>query len=295
VGLLSGNDRDNEGLIYAIERDFAKVPIAALPLQCSTTPRVASIQYCSRDTVTGNIMRSFQPCGCRLWPSAKVLTAYMTKNPQVVRNKLILELGSGSGLCGIMAWQLQAKRVVLTDGNIHALKLLRHNAALNQLRLASQNETSSAPNMKNNTGLHVHNLGWNSKVDIKLLLAAHPEAADIGGFQTIIASDCLYEPSGVNALWKTVSQLLARQKDSQFIFSNERRFPKLSESFTDEASVFGFEGILVHPDFLDLSLFDGWPATALPGSGRWENIPLYVFRRKSELGPIRVATHSSLN
>lgn len=62
-----------------------------------------------------------------LWPGAKHLADYLlTKNPALILNQEVLELGSGSGLCGLFISQL-ARHTILTDGNEIVMRLLEKN------------------------------------------------------------------------------------------------------------------------------------------------------------------------
>jgi len=65
-----------------------------------------------------------------LWPGAKYLSEYLLiSNPALVENKVVLELGAGSGLCGLFVSQLACK-TILTDGNDIVMKLLRKNQCM---------------------------------------------------------------------------------------------------------------------------------------------------------------------
>jgi predicted nicotinamide N-methyase len=56
-------------------------------------------------------------------------------NTNTIQQKNVLELGAGLGLCGILAYYLQAANVVLTDVDTDALKFMRANVATNGGRL----------------------------------------------------------------------------------------------------------------------------------------------------------------
>ena len=60
-----------------------------------------------------------------VWPSALVMCDYLKRNPEIVKGKRVLELGSGTGIVGLYAAKLGAKHVTLTDfidWNIEAIK-----------------------------------------------------------------------------------------------------------------------------------------------------------------------------
>ncbi|CAN0533204.1 unnamed protein product, partial [Ectocarpus sp. 8 AP-2014] len=51
--------------------------------------------------------------GGDIWCAALLLSAWLLENPQLVQGTRVLELGSGLGLCGIVAGYL-SKSVTLT-------------------------------------------------------------------------------------------------------------------------------------------------------------------------------------
>ncbi len=53
--------------------------------------------------------------GCNTWDASVVLAKYLELNPELVANKVVLELGSGTGLTGLAAAALGASHTVLTD------------------------------------------------------------------------------------------------------------------------------------------------------------------------------------
>ena len=53
--------------------------------------------------------------GGSVWHAAHRLSEYLVRNPYLVRNKRVLELGCGCGLVGLVAAALGAKTVVLSD------------------------------------------------------------------------------------------------------------------------------------------------------------------------------------
>ena len=53
--------------------------------------------------------------GMNTWDAAVVLASYLETHPEIVRGKTVLELGSGTGLGGMAAAALGAKKTLLTD------------------------------------------------------------------------------------------------------------------------------------------------------------------------------------
>ena len=73
------------------------------------------------------------PYGLSLWPGAMALAEEVAARPADWHGRTVLELGSGTGLPGIIAAGLGA-RVVQTDNDELALDLCRRNCARNDLQ-----------------------------------------------------------------------------------------------------------------------------------------------------------------
>lgn len=98
-----------------------------------------------------------------VWPVAKMLATYLCENPDLVKGKKVIELGSGAGLTGIVASFLGASETVLTDLPA-ALPLLQYNIQIN------------------GSNAKAAQLVWGSDKDVKA----------IGKGDLIIISDLLY-------------------------------------------------------------------------------------------------------
>ncbi|KAI9021865.1 hypothetical protein DFJ74DRAFT_670762 [Hyaloraphidium curvatum] len=77
--------------------------------------------------------------GLQVWGGAMLLSDYLLANPKLVAGKTVLELGSGTGVVGIVAAKLcGASRVFLTDkGGAGVLELAQQNAEENEVAAAS--------------------------------------------------------------------------------------------------------------------------------------------------------------
>jgi len=61
-----------------------------------------------------------------VWPASLVMCEFLKRNPELVKGKRVLELGSGTGIVGLYAAKLGAEHVTLTDFidfNIENIKL----------------------------------------------------------------------------------------------------------------------------------------------------------------------------
>ena len=129
--------------------------------------------------------------GGRVWHSAPVLCRWMCD--AAVRRKIVgsavLELGSGTGACGLFAAALGACSVLLTDGDERLLDLMAHNLHLNT---------------------QFQHVGSGCKVTIERLMWARAVALPTGPFDWCFGSDVIYDCATHDALCATLAALLRR-------------------------------------------------------------------------------------
>jgi len=113
------------------------------------------------------------------WHSAVALSTFLCDNAGLVRGKRVLELGSGLGLCGIVARWLGAD-VTLSDYQPDALQFALWNAEQN--------------------GVH----------DIRTLLADWRQFPELEPYDVVMAADVLYE----RLLHRQLHHVLARTTSS---------------------------------------------------------------------------------
>jgi predicted nicotinamide N-methyase len=65
------------------------------------------------------------------WAGGQALARYILDNPDLVRGKRVLDIGSGSGLVGIAAARSGAAHVLAADIDAHACAAIKLNAAAN--------------------------------------------------------------------------------------------------------------------------------------------------------------------
>ncbi|KAL3766545.1 hypothetical protein ACHAW5_000780 [Stephanodiscus triporus] len=69
--------------------------------------------------------------GLNVWDGSLLLARYLERRPELVRNKSVLELGSGCGLVGLSSGIIGAYKVVMTDLK-YALPLMLENVKRNE-------------------------------------------------------------------------------------------------------------------------------------------------------------------
>ena len=119
--------------------------------------------------------------GLDLWtPAVRLCVSYLQGNASEYGLQTdggathVLELGAGLGAAGLLAAQLGAKGLLLTDGEPHILPLLVHNAALNPLPGSAQVSTAR--------------LRYGNDADAAAALHKLPDSARL----LVIGSDLLY-------------------------------------------------------------------------------------------------------
>ncbi|XP_018647954.1 hypothetical protein Smp_133160, partial [Schistosoma mansoni] len=153
---------------------------------------------------------SFLGYGHYTWKCAEALSDFLVKYPEEVRGLRVLELGAGTGLCGITAALLGALHVRFTDKDLTCSDTLHLNAQLNGIK-----NYDFTP------------LDWNYPLDWS------------GGFfDIILASDCLYDKEVYEPFLKTATLQLRVNNNASLLLSFENR-----SSFTDISVLFKKYGL----------------------------------------------------
>jgi hypothetical protein len=155
IGLYPRNDLALEELLDALDplRHYFQSPTEThdpisedilVPLQPSLT--VKQIQEFSFGAKMPNT-HGFSPapisislavdaspgCGGVAWPAGQVLAEYLVRlGPEVVKGRTVFELGSGTGLVGLVSGALGAEAVWITD-QVPLLEIMARNVILNNL------------------------------------------------------------------------------------------------------------------------------------------------------------------
>jgi predicted nicotinamide N-methyase len=71
------------------------------------------------------------------WAGGQALARFLLDNPEIVRGKRVLDVGSGSGLVGLAAMKAGAAQVLAADIDAFSCAAIRLNAAANALDIAA--------------------------------------------------------------------------------------------------------------------------------------------------------------
>lgn len=126
--------------------------------------------------------------GLQVWRGALLLADYILHNRKLLKNKTILELGSGVGLTGIVGG-IYAKRVICTDINYGGiLELIQNNIQRNSKIICDNNVDVMELNFKQ--------LNWSPAL-----------MSTISRTDIIIAADVIYDDDLTDAFVQTIQQL----------------------------------------------------------------------------------------
>lgn len=128
--------------------------------------------------------------GGRVWHCAPVFCNWLRSAS--LHDACVLELGSGTGACGLFAAGAGARRVVLTDGDDRLLELLECNRHRNQHAYEA-------------ASVEVLWFRWTED-------AANARLPN-GPFDLLIGSDVIYDPDSHEAMCATLTALLSRDAE----------------------------------------------------------------------------------
>ena len=199
---------------------MTEVPCSAGPLKAMIKPPNVETLY---DWYVSRNMKDADPSWGVLWPTAVSLASYLIDNPSIVKNKRVVELGSGLSLCGLTTAALGAESVIISDREPYALHCALATASLNGLN----NVVSAAV------------IDWTDETNGVV------KCADV-----VIASDVLYDKETIQAFGMACERILSSNGVVIVTDPKVERVPKaremLRESLRDD----------VHMEITDLDLVD---------------------------------------
>ena len=140
-----------------------------------------------------------------IWDAALVLTYFFInkKSEKIIniKNKIIIELGAGTGINGLILGALGAKKIILTDKG-DCLDLLKENYENNKMKFDT------------NLICDIKELDWTKEDDRKKI----NDKIDY-----IIASDIIWNPKLRIPLFETINYLFENNENIEAIFSCQIR------------------------------------------------------------------------
>ena len=145
-----------------------------------------------------------QYVGLQVWRGALLLADYILSNPDLFKDKVVLELGAGVGLTSIVASFL-AKKVICTDIDVKGLlKLIHRNFMRNKAYIKSKVDIK---------GLDFLNLKWPTFYKKRI-----DEPA------IILAADVIYDEIVTKGFVQTLTELLNSNVQKVVYITLEKRY-----------------------------------------------------------------------
>jgi len=158
-----------------------------------------------------------------VWRAAEAFSTELATNSCLhaeLEGKRLVELGSGTGMCGLVAAMINKELAVLTDGSEDSVEALEDSIAINGLE----------------DRVHGRLLQWG---DVKAAEALNKEFND-KPFDVCIATDVIYEAAAVRPLIVSANELVS--STGSFFLANHRfRFQGLLEEIRKHVIDFPFE------------------------------------------------------
>ncbi|KAL5641154.1 hypothetical protein ACGC1H_001590 [Rhizoctonia solani] len=133
-------------------------------------------------------------CGGIAWPAGEVLSRYLVKRNSLVGQRVI-ELGSGTGLVGLVAGLLGAEEVVITDQE-QLVNIMEENIELNNLQ----------------DRVRASVLNWGEA------MTSLPSMISL-----IVAADCVYAEPAFPLLVSTLTDLNNAYPEAEILFCYKKR------------------------------------------------------------------------
>lgn len=212
MDLLFEDDLHNSAKME--ERGPSSQLLSILPgQQYSLQDNILSVRFAEDPvTITLQLLIDTLPgCGGQLWPSAQVLGSYLIRRHSSLAGKTVVELGSGTGLVGLVAAFLGGQTVI-TD-QLPLLDLMRKNVSINGLA----------------DRCTVAELNWGTSIPEDI-----PRRPDL-----ILAADCVYFEPAFPLLVQTLDSLSVMGTEILFCYKKRRKADKrffnlLRKKFTCE-------------------------------------------------------------
>lgn len=150
--------------------------------------------------------------GAHIWEAGVALGEYLLHNQHYVCGKSVIELGCGTGFCGIVAEKLKAKAVTVTDLAVVLDKCTRQNIP---------------------DRISMMELDWR-----------YPDSVDFSSFDLLIASDVIFDPAIIPCLVELLTH--ATRKGVKVIICQKIRNESTFELFLTALSQAG-----IRPDISD--------------------------------------------
>ena len=177
-----------------------KVPSANITIQ--TLPMVPQLRLALIDSAYPqaqltqaqiNYLMDEPPYWAFCWASGQVMAKYLLDNPELLKEKTVIDFGSGSGVVAIAAAIAGASRSIALDIDENALLATSYNAQLNQVSVELSNNVDNANIDASNSLLLVADVFYD-RDNIPLLKSF------IDDYQDLIIADSRVKPEELSGM-----------------------------------------------------------------------------------------------
>ena len=161
--------------------------------------------------------------GATVWPAAVVMIKYLERQKQLIKDKLVVDLGSGTGITSVAAALLGARHVICTDGEMSVVNLASDNVHSVQTQL--QTERSQEANLLSKGR---QSLIHDCRIDIQQFWWGQDQIDDeLGQVDVVLVADCvLPKLYPIAPLVDAIDQLLASPDAFALLSYEHRHYPE---------------------------------------------------------------------
>jgi predicted nicotinamide N-methyase len=147
--------------------------------------------------------------GAFAWSAGFVMSEFAMSCPECVRDRRVIELGSGAGVCGAVLARLRPRALVLTDRDESTLENLARNVRANADGVNDANVPSRAYDVTFDA-IDAPVVDDVSRVSIRALDWGRMSARDARALSpdVVLAADCAYDPDLIPSLVHAIRTLL---------------------------------------------------------------------------------------
>ena len=163
--------------------------------------------------------------GATVWPAAVVMIKYLERQKQLISDKLVVDLGSGTGITSIAAALLGARHVICTDGELSVVELASDNIQSAKTQLETvDGKVNASPAVATGNRCRIHEC----TLDIQQFWWGRDTIDDnLGHVDVVLVADCvLPKLYPIAPLVDAINQLLLSPGSFALVSYEHRHYPE---------------------------------------------------------------------
>ncbi len=155
---------------------------------------ITTVAYLPITMLMANRTQDKEISGQKLWCGSLCIVNYLFKNPDYLKDSVIIELGAGTGVLSIISAKLGGEVVIATDHDERSIQHMQEDFP------------------RNHVNIHIDQLNWYEPQleAINKILAENPHLNRL----VVVAGDVLYKSVLLNPFFNTVRSLLSLKSTS---------------------------------------------------------------------------------